>query len=146
VALGRVGSLGGDGYVSAFVEAGWRYRFPTTRDYPDLPGGTLAAPQPETWAALEVLAGPSNRFYLGPVVSVLQRGGLDWGELDLSDPDRLAALGVTTARVGGTVIVHNGGDLALVASALQAVANRNNPNTLSLSLGVAFSGLAPRRP
>ena len=145
VSVGRVGSFRGKGYVSGFVESGWRYRFPTTRAFPDADQGDQPAPLPETWVALEALAGPSNRVYFGPVFTFLYRDGLDWGEVDLTDPDRLAALRVLTARLGGSVVVHNGGNLSLVATALQTIAKRNNPNTLSVNLGVSFAGLAPRR-
>jgi len=145
VALGRVGTLGGTGYTSGFLEVGWRYRFPTTRAFPDAPSGERPAPLPETWANAEWLIGPSTRFALGPAVSFLYRDGLDWGELTLTDPDRLAALRVLTARAGGTVVVHNDGNLALVATVLQAFATRNNPNTLSVNVGVSFAGLAPKQ-
>lgn len=142
LALGRVGSLGGERYFSAYVEGGWRYRFPTTRAYPDAPAGELRAPQPETWAQAEALGG-ARWWSLGPSVSFLTRGGLDWGELDLADPDRLAALGLTTVRAGGTVVVRNPGDLAFSASVLRTVYARNNPtDVLSISLGVSFRGLA----
>ena len=140
VAIGRVGSIG-SAYVLAQTELGWRYRFPTTRAYPDVPRGTRAAPLPESWANLEMLAGPSNKIVVGPTFNILYRNGLDWGDLDLSDPDRLAALRILTARLGATVILHNDGDLALVGTIMQAVAARNNPNTLSVGVGVSFSGL-----
>jgi len=145
LALGRVGSFGGKGTHSGFLEAGWRYRFPTTRAFPDAPTGERPAPLPETWVTAEWTAGPSTRFSVGPLFTMLYRDGLDWGELTLTDPDRFAALRVFSARVGGSVVVHNDGDLALVASVLQAVATRNNPNALSVNVGVSFAGLAPTK-
>ena len=142
VSIGRVGSFMGKGYFLGQTELGWRYRFPTTRNYPDFPNGKRAAPLPETWANAEFLVGSSSRFVVGPSFGFLYRDGLDWGELDLADPDRLAALNVVTARLGATAILHNDGNLALVGSVLQAVATKNNPNTLSVGIGVGFSGLA----
>lgn len=144
LAVGRVGSFGGESFFSTYAEAGWRYRFPTTRAYPDAPDGTLRAPQPETWAQAEFLAG-TPWLSVGPAVTFLTRGGLDWGELDLADPDRLAALSVTTARTGATVVVRNQGNLALSGSVMRVVYARNNPtDVLSVNLGVSFSGLASR--
>jgi len=145
VAVGRVGSLGGDSFFSTYLEAGWRYRFPTTRAYPDAPTGQTRAPQPETWALTEFLAGPTPWFSLGPSASFLTRAGLDWGEIDLNDPDRLAALGVTSVRAGGTLVVRNQSNLALSASLLTVLHARNNPtDVISMNLGVSFSGLASR--
>ena len=144
-AVGRVGSLGGSSYFSAYLEGGWRYRFPTTRKFPDAPEGELRAPQPETWLVAEATAGPSPWLAVGPTVSFLTRAGLDWGELDLSDPDRLAALGITVVRAGGTVVVRSENNLALSASVLTTAYAINNPtDALSLNLGVSFSGLAPK--
>lgn len=144
LAVGRVGSFGGESFFSTYGEAGWRYRFPTTRAYPDAPEGQLRAPQPETWAQAEFLAG-TPWLSVGPAITFLTRAGLDWGELDLGDPDRLAALGVTTVRSGGTVVVRNQQNLALSASVLRVIYARNNPtDVLSVNLGVSFSGLASR--
>ena len=113
-------------------------------DLHDAPTGNLRAPQPETWAQAEFLAG-TPWLSIGPAVTFLTRAGLDWGELDLADPDRLAALGVTSLRTGGTVVVKNQQNLALSASVLRVVYARNNPtDVLSVNLGVSFSGLASR--
>jgi hypothetical protein len=143
LAIGRIGSFGGNSFASAYVEAGWRYRFPTTRAYPDAPKGELRAPQPETWFQVEAMAGPNAWFAIGPSLSYLTRAGLDWGELDLSDPDRLAALAITTVRVGGGVVVRGDKNLALSASVLGTAFASNNPtDVLSVNLGVSFSGLA----
>jgi hypothetical protein len=145
IAIGRVGSFGGETFFSTYAEAGWRYRFPTTRAFPDAPTGQLRAPQPETWAQAEFLAGPTPWLSLGPSATFLTRAGLDWGELDLADPDRLAALGITAVRAGGTLVIRNQGDLALSASVMSVLYARNNPtDVISVNLGVSFSGLASR--
>jgi hypothetical protein len=142
--VGRVGSLGGDAVISGHLTGGWRYRFPNTRAYPGPDGGDQLAPKPETWFDAELLAGPSPRFVLGPSATLLWRPGLDFGELDLTDPDRLAALGVTNVRVGGTAIVSGGGGLALAVSVLATAAARNNPtDVLSVNVGLAWRGGGP---
>ena len=145
LSVGRVGQLGGAGFFSTYLETGWRYRFPTTRDYP-APGTTsLRAPQPEAWAQVEFLAG-SSRVSVGPAVSALTRGGLDWGELDLADPDRFAALRFTSVRAGATAVVRNDANLAFSASVMRVVYAQNNPtDVLAVNVGVSFSGLAGKR-
>ena len=141
LSVGRVTSPGGGSVLSVYGTVGWRYRFPTTRAYPDPSSDGVSAPLPETWADVELLSGPNARFVIGPTASMLYRPGLDWGELDLGDPDRLAALGVTTARMGGTAVVNNGSDLSLSVNVLGTLYARNNPtDVLSVNVGLAYRG------
>jgi hypothetical protein len=134
--VGRSGALG-DGYWSGFVEVLGRYRFPLTQDYPS-PNGPMPAPASELASCAEVVLGPGRRFAFGPVGNALWRpGGLDWGQIDLGDPDRLGALRVLNVRVGGVFVVRGPRDVTASLSVLRTVAAMNNPtDILSISAGI----------
>lgn len=134
--LGRTGRLGEGGFWSGFVDVVGRYRFPNTRRFPNL-SGDLAVPGAELGASGEGVFG-SRRVVVGPVVTVLWRpGGLDWGEVDLTDRDRFAALRVLNARVGGTAIVRGSKAVSASVTVLRTVASRNNPaDVLSVTAGI----------
>ncbi|MEZ4234764.1 MAG: hypothetical protein R3F59_01085 [Myxococcota bacterium] len=134
--VGRSGALGGGSYAG-YVEVLGRYRFPLTRAYPDNRGNGIA-PGSELQGTADLLLGPGRRFSVGPIVGALWRPwGLDWGELDLGDRDRLGALRVLNAQVGATAVVRGPGDLAASLTVLRTVAAVNNPtDTLSISAGV----------
>ena len=141
--LGRAGRLA-EGSWSAWVEVDAWYRFPNTKDYPS-PGGVVAAPQPELQATTEILVGWTPAFSIGPFAAVFARpGGLDFGELDLSDPDRLAALRVMNLRVGGTVVIRARQGLSFSGSVLQTIAAANNPYVTLVSFGVSTNGRLTR--
>ena len=141
VSVGRIGSLGGSSVLAGHLTSGWRYRFPTTRDFPDPEQGTRSAPLPEIWLDTELRAGPSPSFSLGPQASLLHRDGLDYGDVDATDPDWLAALGITNVRVGGVAVLDDGKSLSLSLSVLGTAFARNNPtDTLSVNVGVAWRG------
>lgn len=137
--VGRTGGLG-QGYWSAWFEGGYRYRLPTTRHYPQMKGDR-AVPGSEFTAALEAIVGPRTSFGLGPSASLLWRPfGIDFGAVDLTDPDRFAALDVVTTRVGGTAVVRTRG-VSASASVQRVVFSRNNPtDTVLVSLGVQVDG------
>jgi hypothetical protein len=138
--IGRTGSLG-QGYWSAWFEGAYRYRLPMTRSYPRIDGGV---PGSELVAATEVLFGPRTYMAFGPSGSAIWRPfGLDWGELDLTDPDRFGALKIAQARVGGTAIVR-AGQVTGALSVQRTIYAYNNPtDTLFVSLGLQFDGRIP---
>lgn len=145
VSLGRTGALGEQGYWSAYVELLGRYRFPVRRVFPDSLGGR-PVPGPELSAVAEWIVAPSRRVAFGPAASSLLRPlGFDWGEVDLSDPDRFGALRVFHVRVGGTLAVRGPRDVVLTATVLRTVFAQNNPtDVLSISAGLQ-TVLHPRR-
>lgn len=144
--IGRGGVLGKQGgYWSGFVEvAGW-YRTPNTRSYVGASGQGTVAPHPEFAANSQFLFGTRPWFSLGPsAVFYARPGGLDFGELDLTDVDRLAALRFMNVRVGGTVVIRARDNISFSASALHTVAASNNPYTTIVSLGVSTNGRLKR--
>ncbi len=145
VALGRTGPLGGSGYWSAFLELLGRYRFPLTRDFPPRLGDR-SVPGSEFAAIGECVFSPGGRVAFGPSVSALWRPfGVDWGDLDLTDVDRLGALRVFNARAGGTFAVRGPKNLVATATILHTVWAINNPsNVLSIGAGVQAQ-LGPSR-
>jgi hypothetical protein len=67
--------------------------------------------------------------------------GLEWEELDLTDPDRFAALTVANLKVGGLVVVRSRGDVSGSLSILRTAAAYNNPTDVwTLSLGLQVDG------
>jgi hypothetical protein len=69
--------------------------------------------------------------------------GLDFYEVDLTDPDRFAALRVANVRVGGTAVVR-ADSVALAVSFLQTVYGFNNPtDTFVVDVGLQFDGRLP---
>jgi hypothetical protein len=142
VDVGRTGALG-EGYWSAWIEGQFRYRLPTTRTYPGLEGEGIA-PGSEFAASTEWIFGPKTYVAFGPSASAIWRPfGLDWGELDLSDPDRFGALKVAQARVGATAIVR-ASKVTGALSVQRTIFAYNNPtDTLFVSLGLQFDGRLP---
>lgn len=143
LSLGRTGGLGEGGYWSAFVEGGYRYRAPVTDAYPRNGGGNV--PGSEIYGSAQVLFAPGARFAIGPTTYVLGRPfGLDFGELDLGDPDRFAALRMLQASAGLTSIVRARQDVALAAAVLRTIAAVNNPTDIwVVTLGVQVDGNLP---
>lgn len=137
LSVGRTSSLGQEGYWSGYLEILSRYRFPLTRDYPSSQGG-LRVPGSEFAAVSEIVISPARRVAVGPVGTTLWRPyGLDWGQIDLADPDRLGALRIFNARVGGTLVIRGPSDLTASFTVLQTVAAVNNPtDVLSVSAGL----------
>lgn len=144
VAVGRSGVVPGDtgGDWSAYAQAGWRYRFANTDDFPDL---STPVPGSEFYGEVKLLASPgAGRIGLGPAVSGLWRPwGLEWYELSesggLSDMDRFAALKVYNVQVGGELLLRGRSGMAVTTSALRTVAARNNPSDVfvfSVGLGM----------
>ena len=141
--IGRAGRLK-DGSWSAWLEVDAWYRFANTKAYP-APSGSIRAPQPELQATTEILFGWTPAFSIGPLATVFARpGGLDFGELDLGDPDRLAALRVMNLRVGGTVVVRAREGLSFSGSVLQTAVAANNPYVTLVSFGVGTNGRLTR--
>jgi hypothetical protein len=125
--IGRSGGLG-NGTWSAYLEGIGRYRVPTTQHYPHNTG-TRAVPGSEVEASTQILVGPSPRFSIGPVVYALYRPeGREFEALDLTDPDRFAALRIGNVRVGGVAVVRSQGDVSASISVLRTVYAYNNPN------------------
>lgn len=138
--IGSSGALS-EGAWSGFVEvAGW-YRTPVTRAYPTPDGDVIRAPNPEFQVLSEILLGWKPSFSFGPlIIGYARPGGLDFGELTLSDPDRFGALRIASFRVGGTVLIRAKDRLTFVVSGLQTVAAYNNPFTSFVSVGVGTNG------
>lgn len=138
--VGRTGSLG-SWVWSAYLEGLGRYRFPNTDSYP-LPDGTNVAPGSEIAGSVEILLGPSPFVSFGPQSYALWRPtGLEWEQLDLTDPDRLGALTVGNIRIGGLIVVRSRGDVSGSLSILRTVGAYNNPtDTWIASLGLQVDG------
>lgn len=135
--VGRSGGLA-DGFWSAWLEGGYRYRFPNT----DFPRGS--APGSEITGDFEFLAGARRWWSIGPSASLLWRpSGYDvediLGSAALAtDVDRWAALSVTNLRVGAKAIVRSSERVDLVAGVLATAYAVNNPSdVLSVSLGLS---------
>lgn len=141
VALGRSGALGSRGLWSGWLEVVGRGRLPNTDAYPS-PSGGVSVPGSELLATAEILVGPSSTVSLGPLITGLWRpGGLDWGELDLTAPDRLGALRVSNLRIGGTWVLRGAGRISAAGWVLGTVAAVNNPSdVLSVGFGVQVPG------
>lgn len=146
--VGRGGLLGSKGaYWSGYVEAAGWYRFPNTRNYTGADGTVVTAPNPEGSATARLLFGWNPAFSLGPdVIFYARPGGLDFGQLDLTDPDRFAALKFNNLRVGGTAVLRARENVSFSATALQTVAATNNPYTTFVSIGVSTNGRLGREP
>lgn len=142
--VGYVGALG-EAYWSGFVEVGAWYRMPTTRAFPG-PSGALRVPGAEFVATSEVLVGLSPALSIGPYIQAYGRpGGLDFGQVDLTDFDRFAALRVFSLRTGGTVVLRAREGLTFASSVLVTPYAANNPNTTVFSFGVGSNGFVRRR-
>lgn len=137
VSLGRTGAVGRRGYWSGYVEVLGRYRFPVTRNLPPRLG-ERSVPGSEFTATGEWVISPRSRIAFGPLVTMLWRPfGVDWGDVDLTDQDRLGALRVFNARVGATFAVRGPGAVVATASVLHTAAAVNNPvDVLAVTAGV----------
>lgn len=145
VSVGRIGGLG-RGYWSGHADASGFYRIPNTRTYPQA-DGSRAAPGGDFLFNSDLLLTPTAGYEVsfGPTVSVFWRPfGVNWDEVDFSDPDRFAALRVLSPRVGGKLIVRDGAKVAFSLSALQTVAPVNNPSPFTVSVGVSINSLFSR--
>jgi hypothetical protein len=136
LAVGRSGGLG-EGFWSAWAQAGWRHRFPNTeRRGTAIPGGELTTDA-------DVLGGWRSWWSVGPSFSLLYRPqGFDFAEVDATSPDRFGELRVLSLRAGGKLVLRSSERVSFVASAHKAVVVRNNPTPLSLGLGLSVQ---PRR-
>jgi hypothetical protein len=145
LALGRTASLGGQGYLSAWAQGGYRFRSRNTDAYPLAdPKKDLAAPRDEVAASAQVLVSPSGRWSVGPDVAFLYRPGPDFSELDLTDVDRFAALGVTALRVGGVGTIRASDHLTGVLSVLGTAVAVNNPvDSWTVGVGLQWAGDLP---
>lgn len=136
LAVGRSGGLG-DGFWSAWVEAGWRHRFPNAER------GGVAVPGGELTTDADALGGLQRWWSVGPSLSLLYRpDGYDFVALDALSPDRFGELRVLNLRVGGKLILRSSERVSVVASAHKSVVVRNNPTPLSIGLGLSVQ---PRR-
>lgn len=143
VAVGRTGALG-EGFWSAYLEGGFRYRSPNTDAYPQNRGDTVV-PGSEITGGAEVLCGPGTRFGVGPTANLLYRPfGLDFGEIDLTDPDRFGALRILQAAAGVTAFARARQDVTASASVQRTIVAVNNPTDIwVVNLGVQFDGGLP---
>lgn len=143
--IGRSGGLGAQGLWSGWLELQGRARLPNTDAYPS-PDGPIPAPGSELQATAEILVGPSPTVSMGPLVTGLWRpSGLDWDELDFTQPDRLGALRIANLRLGWTWVLRGEGRISAAGWVLGTLAAVNNPSdVLSVGLGVQVSGPTAR--
>lgn len=141
VSIGRGGAFA-KGYYSANLDLAWLYRLPNTTSYPNFTGDR-AAPGSELFGAAELLVTPIASVSIGPSVGASSRpAGEDFRDLDLTDPDRFAALRYVQVRAGGKLVVRDGLDHALVLGIFRTIYAYNNPaDIFSVSVGVSFYGL-----
>lgn len=145
VSIGRTGAIGDRGYWSGYLELVGRYRFPLRDTFP-ASLGDRNVPGSEFGATAEWIVAPRTRIAFGPLVTTLWRPfGVDWGDTDLTDPDRLGALRVFSLRAGGTVAVRGPRNAVATLTVLRTVYAENNPtDVLSVNVGVQTL-LTPRR-
>lgn len=142
VTVGRSTGLGERGWYAAWLQVDARHRFPNG-DRPD--GGK--APGEEVAAEAEVLVAPTGTVAFGPDVYFTWRDGVDLEEIDATDPDRFASLGVGSLRAGGKVLLQSSRLFTVVLSGTGTIWARNNPtDAFSVGLGLNYQGLAKEQP
>lgn len=142
--LGYSGGLG-DGYWSGYVELGALYRHPITTSYPG-PAGPISVPGAEFTVVSETLFGLSPSVSIGPLfVGYARPAGVDFGEVDLSDPDRFAALRVFSVRTGATMIIRGGAGVTFSANALVTPWAVNTTYNTLIGFGLSSNRLVRRR-
>ncbi|MCB9678451.1 MAG: hypothetical protein H6737_25345 [Alphaproteobacteria bacterium] len=140
VSVGRDGVVGGQGFFSTYADLGFRYRFPNTRSYPNLQGDRTV-PGEEYFGNAELIVSPRLRYGFGALVAGFWRPrGVDFLDLDLTDPDRLAALRVANVRAGGTLIVRAEKGFSASLQVQHTVYASNNPYVTVVTAGVSFQG------
>lgn len=144
--FGRTGALASQGYWSAYVEGGGRYRS-RNRSFDE-----IEAPGAEFWGELEFFLAPSRALALGPTASLLSRPqGYTveemLGDLDIVlDRDRFAALSIFSAQAGAKALVRTGNKVTTSIGASRTIYAVNNPTDVwSVDLGVAARGFFDRR-
>ena len=142
VVVGRSGSFASSPVsYSAWAQGGYLHRLPNTS------AGQKGLPGDEWNAAAELLIGLGASVSVGPDILFSTRSGLDLDAADLTDPDRFAALAVTTVAVGGKLLVRSDHLWTFVVGAAGTVYAENNPpDSASVSLGInrQFLGGATR--
>lgn len=142
VLVGRSGPLP-TGYWSAYLDLGGRYRVPVVRDFQD---SGIRVPGWELLSTAEWLFTPGERFSVGPAFGLLWRPrGLDFEEVDLTDPDRFLGLRIFTFEAGAKAIYRSGRNVAASLSVYRTVYAINNPEVWKVNVGIAFRGLVKRR-
>jgi hypothetical protein len=140
ISIGRSGGLGKKGYWYSFLDAGWRYRFPTVH------GDGTHIPGSEVYGELDWVAVPDGRFGFGPSFTLFWRPeGVDFGAGDLTDVDRFAALRVLNVQVGGKISVRSSKNVTFNASFFRSLYAENNPLLTSINVGVSISELRRKR-
>ncbi|MCB9777589.1 MAG: hypothetical protein H6742_03410 [Alphaproteobacteria bacterium] len=145
VVVGRSGGLGQQGYWSAYLEGGGRYRSAS---------GTVVgveAPGPEVWSEAQLLLSPGRLLAVGPEIGWLWRPtGHDVEDmltnLDIVlDVDRFGSLNIMSLQAGGKAIVR-ASDATTVSFGLSHTAYAiNNPTDVwAADLGVSFRGFLNR--
>lgn len=143
--FGRTGGLG-NGYWSAFLEGGGRYRS-KNRSF-----DAVEAPGAEVWAEAELFLAPSRAIAIGPTASWLNRpAGVDIEEM-LADPgivldrDRLSALSIMSAQAGVKALVRTGTKVTTSVGVSRTIYAVNNPtDTWGVDLGLSARGFLNTR-
>jgi len=134
--VGRTGAVGNVS-VAANLDATARYRLALSKST-----GNKAPPN-EIQLTTEWMVYPVPSVSVGVAADWLQSlGGLDFDEIDLADPDRFAALSVTSAKVGGKLNVRSLENVTVSVSAFGTVYARNNPGDF-FTLGVGVGTFRP---
>jgi len=145
-AVGRSARLGSKGYWMGFVEGLGRYRIPNSRSYEGSNAEERAAPGFEVAMSTKALFGWNSHVGLGPVADLYTRPmGFNFGDLDLDNIDRFAALKVLHMRVGAQVLLRANDRLSFTGSVTHTVVAQNNPYTTVLSIGISHFGMLSKK-
>ncbi len=143
--FGRTGGLG-NGYWSAFLEGGGRYRS-KNRSY-----DAVDAPGAEFWAEGELFLAPSRAVAIGPTAAWISRPeGVDIEEMlaDTSivlDRDRLSALTFMSAQAGLKALVRTGNAVTTSVGVSRTIYAVNNPTDVwSVDLGLSARGFLTKK-
>ena len=134
MSLGHTGTLGGQGFWSAYAEGAGRYRFPVTHE------GERPIPGSEWGAGAELVVSPVYAVGFGPLGSWLHRPtGTDVEAADFSDPDWIGGLRVTKIAAGGAVHLRAQRRATVSLNVIHNVYAVNNPtDQLTVTAGMTL--------
>jgi hypothetical protein len=147
LSAGRVGALGGSGgYGSASVDLYYLHRIPNTRSFP-LQMGSRRVPGDDVAVTFEAFFSPRGTVAFGPAVSAQHRlSGLNFTEIEFSDPDRLGALRTTLVSGGLKALVRDNRNNVFVVSLWHTLYGVNNPtDQLIVSVGISLNDVLRKR-
>jgi hypothetical protein len=131
--VGRSSGLA-QGWYGVWVQGEYRFRIGNT----EIEGKKV--PGDEVEVAGELLLAPAGNVAFGPGLWFTTRDGISLEDMNAKysdDPDRFAMLAVSSAKVGGKVIVNSQSLTSLVLSGTGTLWARNNPpDVWSFGVGV----------